>query len=121
MDNKDKFSVNVLPPKDAFYNDLTKSHISDEDYDHAKNVWEKFEIRHMGEYHDLYLKSDVLQLADVFERFRDECLSNYGLDPAHASFGGRTLTLNLSLLSIHVYGYTPFRNSSFLFSIVGNS
>lgn len=83
MDNKDKFSVNVLPPKDAFYNDLTKSHISDEDYDHAKNVWEKFEIRHMGEYHDLYLKSDVLQLADVFERFRDECLSNYGLDPAH--------------------------------------
>lgn len=83
MDNAKKFEVSVLPPKEAFFNDLNKCHISDLDYDHAKNVWDRFSLTNMGEYHDLYLKSDVLQLADVFEYFRDECLSNYGLDPAH--------------------------------------
>ena len=50
---------------------------------HAKKVWAAFECKNMGDYHDTYLKSDVLQLADVFEGFRKMCLNYYNLDPAH--------------------------------------
>ena len=82
MDSLQKFSEEKFPPKENFLNRLNETHISDEDYDHAQNVWEKFGLKNMGEYHDLYLKSDVLLLADVFEEFRSVCLENYQLDPA---------------------------------------
>lgn len=72
-----------LPPKEAFFNDLSQEHVSDEDYSHARRVWERFGMRDMGDYHDLYLKTDVLLLADVFENFRSLCLDTYKLDPAH--------------------------------------
>ena len=57
--------------------------ISDVDYRHANNVFKIFKLRHLGEYHDLYVQSDILSLADVFEKFRNECLQTYELDPAH--------------------------------------
>ena len=83
MDNFDKFNDKQLPTKEKFYSLLNDENISDEDYNHAKNVWNVFKLETMGEYHDLYLKSDVLLLADVFETFRKTCLHYYKLDPCH--------------------------------------
>ena len=62
---------------------MTDSHISDEDYKHWQAVWEAFSCTTLGDYHDLYLRTDVLLLADVFENFRRMCLHQYKLDPAH--------------------------------------
>ena len=83
MDSFKKFEDTVLPTKDQFYSLLNDEHISDEDYQHAKNVWKMFFMKNMGEYHDLYLQSDILLLADVFENFRKTCLEYYKLDPCH--------------------------------------
>ena len=66
-----------------FKNDLTGDLITEENYKHFLDVCDKFNIKTLGEYHDLYLKSDVLLLCDVFENFRTTCLNNYGLDPCH--------------------------------------
>ena len=82
MDSWDK-SNNDLPSIDKFYSRLNMSGISNEDYEHARNVWTKFGIKNMGDYHDLYLKTDVVLLNNVFESFRKVCIDNYGLDPAH--------------------------------------
>ena len=82
MNSIEKFDETKLPDKDKFYSKLNYCDISDEDYEHAKKVWCEFEMKTMGDYHDLYLKSDVLLLADVFEEFRNVCLENYNLDPA---------------------------------------
>ena len=82
MTSIERFKETKLPPKEAFYSKLNDSHISDEDYEHANRVWKEFRMKTMGDYHDLYLKSDVLLLADVFQEFRNVCLRNYDLDPA---------------------------------------
>ena len=81
FDNFNRLSADHLPPKEAFHSILNDSDISEEDYIHAQNVWETFKMKTMRDYHDLYLKSDVLLLSDVFENFRDVCLDNYRLDP----------------------------------------
>ena len=83
MDHFDKFNEKHLPPREEFYSILNDKHITNEDYKHAQNVWNTFNLESMGEYHDLYLKSDVLLLADVFEMFRKTCLKFYDLDPCH--------------------------------------
>ena len=82
MSDWDKFKETKLPPKEAFYSKLNMSGVSSEIYEHACKVWKEFEIRNLGEYHDLYLNTDVILLANVFEAFREVCLKNYGLDPA---------------------------------------
>lgn len=83
IDCYEKLEESTLPPKKCFYSMLNGSDISDEDYIHARNVWTKFGIRTLGEYSDLYLKTDVLLLADVFENFRNTCHATHSLDPAH--------------------------------------
>ena len=82
MNGIKKFSEEKLPTKEELFSKLNDCGVSDEDFDHAKRIWKEFEVKNLGEYHDLYLKSDVLLLADVFEEFRNVCLENYSLDPA---------------------------------------
>ena len=79
----DKFNEKVLPGKESFYSNLTLENISEIDYTHANNVFKKFNINNLGEYHDLYVRSDTLLLADIFENVRQSCLENYELDPVH--------------------------------------
>ena len=83
MDNWEKFNETTIPPKEAFYSELNLEGISDADYEHVKKVWEAFEIKNLGEYHDLYVQCDTFLLADVFENFRNKCIEIYELDPAH--------------------------------------
>ena len=59
--------------------------ITDTDYRHANKVFNEFKSKHLGEYHDLYVQSDTLLLADVFENFRNMCIKVYELDSAHFS------------------------------------
>ena len=83
MDSWEKFGETSLPPKEDFYSELNLEGISDKDYTHAQNVWDVFEIRNRGDYHDLYVQIDTFLLADVFEKFRDKCIEIYGLDPSY--------------------------------------
>ena len=82
MSNFEKFKEQ-LPSKENFYSLLTGKEISDKEYEHVLKVWNKFEMKTTKDYHDLYLKCDVLVLADVFEKFRNNSLKNYGLCPNH--------------------------------------
>ena len=79
MDSWEKFNMASLPSK----KELNMEDIDDMDYRHGNNIFNNFELENLGDYHDLYVQSDTLLLADVFENFRDMCLKEYELDPAH--------------------------------------
>ena len=83
MDGWDKFYEKSIPSKESFYSSLTLENITEVDYIHAKNVFKTFKLNNLGDYHDLYVQSDTLLLADVFENFRKACIKTYELDPAH--------------------------------------
>ena len=83
MDDFEKFKKQSLPKKTSFFSRLKQEKISDEDFEHAQKVWKECKLKNMGDYHDLYLKTDVLLLSDVMENFRKLCEKNYELDPAH--------------------------------------
>ena len=83
MDNWERFNETSLPSKELFYSNLNMENIDDIDYRHRNNVFNKFKLNNLGDYHDLYVQSDTLLLADVFENFRDMCLKEYELNPAH--------------------------------------
>jgi hypothetical protein len=83
VDSYTRFDETDLPPMESFYSRLTREEIKPENYDHAKKVWADCQCQNFGDYHDLYLKSDVLLLADIFENFRKTSIKHYGLDPAH--------------------------------------
>ena len=83
MDSWEKFNETSLPSKEDFYNNLNMEDIDDIDYRHGNHVFKGFKLENLGDYHDLYVQSDTLLLADVFENFRDMCIKEYELDPAH--------------------------------------
>ena len=70
MDSWERLHENTIPPKEAFYSELNLENITDKDYEHVKKVWQAFEIKNLGEYHDLYVQYDTFLLADVFENFK---------------------------------------------------
>ena len=103
MDDLNKFKEEGLPSIENFYSKLTGEDISNSDYNHAKNVWEVFKCKTMGDYPDLYLKSDVLILADVFENFRKTGKEYYNLDPArYFSCPGFTWDAMLKMTGINL-------------------
>ena len=81
MDDWEKFIETTLPEKEEFYSSLSMEEFTDADYMHGKRVCKDFKIKNLGEYHDWYLKSDTVILADVFKNFRKMCLKIYELDP----------------------------------------
>ena len=77
MDNWERFEETSLPDKKSFYSSLNMENIDDIDYRHGNNVFKKFKLKNLGQYHDLYVQSDV------FENFRNMCIKVYELDPPH--------------------------------------
>ena len=69
MDSWDKMQETSLPSKEQYFSKLSGKDISDKDYSFAEKIWEVFELKNLGELHDLYMGTDVTQLADVFESF----------------------------------------------------
>ena len=83
MDSWDRFNETRLPPIDKFYSKLNGIGINEDDYKHENNVWSVFNIQNLGEYHHLYLRTDMVLLANAFEEFRNTCMKHYVLDPAN--------------------------------------
>ena len=88
MDSWERFNETSLPDKESFYSNLNMEDITDVEHRHAKRVFNEaapknLSNKNLGEYHDLYVQSDTLLLADVFENFRNMCIKVYELDPAH--------------------------------------
>ena len=83
MDSWNRFDETSLPNKEDFYSCLNMENITDTDYKHAKRVFRDFKMNNFGDDHDLYVQSDTLLVADVFENFRNICLETYELDPAY--------------------------------------
>ena len=82
MDSFEKFEED-LPPREVFFNDLSNEPCSDEDYQHVVEMWNEFNMNNLGDLCDVYVQSDVLLLADVFNQYRQECWENFQLDPLH--------------------------------------
>ena len=83
MDSFDKFNETKLPDKDKYYSILNRKGITDDEYNFAKKMWETLKIENLGQLHDIYMNTDVMLLADVFESFRETAIKTYKLDPAH--------------------------------------
>ena len=83
MSSWDRFEEKQLPPIGAFYSKLSMSSISSDDYQHVQRVWKEFRIHNLGYHHDLYLRTNVVMLANVYKAFRELCLEHYKLDSVH--------------------------------------
>ena len=81
MNDWGKCNETSLPEKEGFYSHLNMEYITDADYAHAKRACKDFEMKNLGEYHDLYVQNDALLLADLYENFPNMCLKKYELDP----------------------------------------
>ena len=83
IDSWERFNETSLPEKEAFYSSVNMEDITEVDHRHAKRVFKRLNNKTLGDCHDLYVQSDTLMLADVFENFRNMCIQRYELDPAH--------------------------------------
>ena len=83
FNNFKKFNESKLPDISEFFSSLKNRGINEKEYQRAINVWKLFKIKKLGEYYDLYLKTDVLLLCDVFEKFNKTSLEYYCFDPSH--------------------------------------
>ena len=83
MDNWERFDEMSLPSKESVYSSLNMEDIDDIGYRYGNNVFKRFKLKNLEEYHDLYVQRDTSLLTDVFENFRKTCLKVYELDPAH--------------------------------------
>ncbi|XP_072158587.1 uncharacterized protein [Bemisia tabaci] len=83
VDDPAKLNEARPPPREAFFNTLTQTDISEEEYERFLQVWRTFNFRNLGEYSDFYLRLDVCLLSDVFEEFRRFGMKHYGLDCAN--------------------------------------
>ena len=84
FDNTKKYNEQKLPDKEEFFNKINNKNISDEDYTHAKNVFDKFECKNLLDYSILYLKTDLCHISDVFQKFSNFAYETYELDPRHS-------------------------------------
>ena len=83
MDSQERVNESSLPDKGAFYSELYLEDITDKDYAHAQNMFKELGLKNLGDYLDLYVQSNILLLADVFENFGNKCIEMHDLDPAH--------------------------------------
>jgi len=114
MDSLDRLSETELPPREAFYSKLTDQECSEEDYEHARKVWDSLEMKSLKDYHDTYLKCDVLLLADIFENFREFSLKEYKLDPLHFYSGpGLSFESCLKMTGAHLELLTDVEQLNF--------
>ena len=101
MNDWDKFNETDLPSIKDHYHNLHLENITVKDHSHAKNVWNTFKIKNLGEYYDLYVQSDTAQLTDVSENFRTVCLKEYELDPSYfVSTSGLALEAMLKMTKV---------------------
>ena len=120
MDGRDKFLLTDLPPIDAFYSSLSEETVAPEEYERAQKVWREFNFEDMQKYHDLYLNLDVLLLADVFENFRQTCIIDYGLDPAHYyTLPGFTFDACLKFTELELELFTDSEKFLFIENSIG--
>ena len=82
-DSWDRFDETSLPDEKAIYSELYLEYITDKNYTYAQKLFKELKLKNLGNYHDLYVQSDTLLLADVFENFRNKCSEIYQLDSAH--------------------------------------
>ena len=83
MDSWKRFDETSFPDKESFSSELYLEEITDENYIRAQKVFEEFKLKNLVDYHDLYVHSETLLLADVFENFRNKCIEIYEHYPAH--------------------------------------
>ena len=83
MGSQERLDEKSLPDKEAFYSSLNMKGITSVDYRHEKRVYKELKMNNLGDYHDLYVKSDTFLFADAFENFSNKCIEIYELDTAH--------------------------------------
>lgn len=115
MKSYESLEATSLPKIEDFYSSLTDSCITIENYQHAQNVWNNFNCRTMLDYSNLYLKTDVLLLTDIFENFRSVCIETYDLDPGHYfTAPGLSWDAMLKITGVQLELLTDFDKVSFI-------